>query len=233
MLKPWVYLKFLSHPKSPPSHGPMGHGFPWWESLHFSIPKNRRNGNWTKLCKNHYLDQTCTAEDQALFFSRSGSGIQTGLCFWFGSCISGISQELLNLTSICAKEHWFGSKPLAGTRMQEVQCMQQESCTVKCKGKGAQSLYATDLVPAPSPHGRAKVHTLHRPLWRGMSKKNRICWSGIRNGRQRHSAEPCPGWAGKFLRSLDNDRLDPKCQQAFDQRFGLPSPPGRELILIK
>ena len=98
--------------------------------------------------------------------------------------------------------------------MQEVQCMQQESCTVKCKGKGAQSLYATDLVPAPSPHGRAKVHTLHRPLWREMSKKNRICWSGIRNGRQRHSAEPCPGWAGKFLRSLDNDRLDPKCQQA-------------------
>jgi hypothetical protein len=33
------------------------------------------------------------------------------------------------------------------------------------------------------------------------------------------------------LRSLDNDRLDPKCQQAFDQRFSLPSPPGRELIL--
>ena len=135
------------------------HGFPWWESRHFSIPKNRRNGNWTKLCKNHYLDQTCTAEDQALFFSRSGSGIQTGLCFWFGSCISGISQELLNLTSICAKEHWFGSKPLAGTRMQEVQCMQQESCTVKCKGKGAQSLYATDLVPAP---GSCTV-----PTWKG------------------------------------------------------------------
>ena len=37
--------------------------------------------------------------------------------------------------------------------------------------------------------------------------------------------------AGKFLRSLDNDRLDPKCQQAFDQRFSLQSPPGRELIL--
>ena len=96
-----------------------------------------------------------------------------------------------------------------------------------------QQTWFLHLVPAPSPHGRAKVHTLHRPLWREMSKKNRICWSGIRNGRQRHSAEPCPGWAGKFLRSLDNDRLDPKCQQAFDQRFGLPSPPGRELILIK
>ena len=27
-------------------------------------------------------DQACTAEDQTLFFSRSGSGIQTGLCFW-------------------------------------------------------------------------------------------------------------------------------------------------------
>ena len=38
--------------------------------------------------------------------------------------------------------------------------------------------------------------------------------------------------AGKFLRSLDNDRLDPKCQQAYDQRFSLPSPPGRELTLM-
>ena len=34
--------------------------------------------------------------------------------------------------------------------MQEAQCVQQESCTVKGKGKYAHSLYASELVPALS-----------------------------------------------------------------------------------